>query len=80
MVITIKDQLFSLRGRRERESLGLLPKEFQCLFIWQTFMDSFCETILAGWGYSQIRHSPSLAAQPVRRTGVDPGFVGSDTV
>lgn len=44
MVITIKDQLMLLwEGEGERESLGLSPKEFQCLFIWQTFMDSFCQ-------------------------------------
>lgn len=30
-------------GEGERESLGLSPKEFQSLFIWQTFMDSLCQ-------------------------------------
>lgn len=45
----------TLRGRRERESLGLSPKEFQCLFIWQTFMDSFCQRPGVGIGDDEVR-------------------------
>ena len=45
--------------------------------LWTLFVRDLCRN----WGYSQIRHSPSpQASQPVRGTGVDPGFVGSDTL
>ena len=47
-----RDQLMLLwkRGGGGRESLGLSPKELQCLFIWQIFRDSLLSETCVGTG------------------------------